>query len=220
MRRALIVIVLAVSLVSLLSGPVVTQAAPPPSPGSQGAPFANPTPPCFDNMTRYVDCGDGTVTDTVTGLIWLRDATCLGQGDWAAANTIAASLKHGDCGLSDGSRAGDWRLATGSEWAATMARAVFLSCLGVGAYPSLTNNDGSGCFVAAPQGSGPTDHAFVNVPSGAVCDVLNDRACTFWTSTTSEAFGTLAVRARLFYGSANDAVQKSQAYGIWPVRNR
>ena len=34
--------------------------------------------PCFDNTNRYVDCGNGTVTDTVTGLIWLQDADCLG----------------------------------------------------------------------------------------------------------------------------------------------
>ena len=26
--------------------------------------------PCFHNTNRYVNCGNGTVTDTVTGLIW------------------------------------------------------------------------------------------------------------------------------------------------------
>jgi hypothetical protein len=56
--------------------------------------------------------------------------------------------------------------------------------------------------------------------SGALCDSLNDQACTFWTSTTSEAFGTLAVRARLFFGTANDATLKTHPYGIWPVRSR
>jgi hypothetical protein len=221
MRRALTAIVLVGSLVWLSSAQTPTQAAPPQSPGSKGAPFAKAAPPCFDNVNRYVDCGNGTVTDTVTGLIWLRDAACLGQADWATANTTAASLEHGDCGLSDGSRAGDWRLATGSEWASTILRAFQLNCRGAGAYPSLTNNGGTGCLVGTPQGSGPSDHAFVHVPSGAaVCDVLNDQACTFWTSTTSEAFGTLAVRARLFFGTANDSVVKTQVYGVWPVRNR
>ncbi len=33
-------------------------------------------PPCFDDANRYVDCGNGTVTDTVTGLIWLKNANC------------------------------------------------------------------------------------------------------------------------------------------------
>jgi hypothetical protein len=221
MRRTLTMIVLVGSLALLPSAPMPTQAAPSKSPGSKGAPFANAAPPCFDNSSRYVDCGNGTVTDTVTGLVWLRDATCLGQADWATANTVAASLEHGDCGLSDGSRAGDWRLATEAEWAATILRAFQLNCRGDGAYPSLTNNGGTACLVGTPQGSGPTDHVFVNVPSGAaVCGVLSDQACTFWTSTTSEAFGTLAVRARLFFGTANDSVLKTQVYGVWPVRNR
>ena len=33
-------------------------------------------PPCFDDANRYVDCENGTVTDTVTGLIWLKNAGC------------------------------------------------------------------------------------------------------------------------------------------------
>jgi uncharacterized protein DUF1566 len=220
MRGALSVIALAGSLALLLSPEAVTQAASGPGPGSHGVPFANADPPCFDNVNRYVDCGNGTVTDTLTGLIWLRDAACLGRADWASANTVAASLKQGDCGLSDGSQAGDWRLATGSEWASTIARAFQLNCRGAGAYPSLTDNGGTGCLLGTPAGSDPGDHAFTNVPSGAMCDPLNDQACTFWTSTTSEAFGTLAVRARLFFGTANDAILKTQLYGIWPVRSR
>src|SRR5262249_32071128 len=43
--------------------------------------------PCFDNANRYVDCGNGTVTDTVTGLIWLKQWNCLATDNaWAAAN--------------------------------------------------------------------------------------------------------------------------------------
>ena len=59
--------------------------------------------PCFDNANRYVDCGNGTVTDTHTGLIWLQDAGCLGVSDWATANKAAASLRNHDYGLTDGS---------------------------------------------------------------------------------------------------------------------
>jgi hypothetical protein len=215
-RRLSVAIVLTGSLALLSSAPAV----PGGPPGSHGAPFGNAAPPCFDNVNRYVDCGNGTVTDTVTGLVWLRDATCLGQADWAGANTMAATLAHGDCGLSDRSRAGDWRLATESEWASTVLRAFQLNCHGAGAFPSLTNNGGTGCLAGTPQGAGPGEHAFVNVPSGAVCAVLTDQACTFWTSTTSDAFGTLAVRARLFFGTVNDSVIKTQEYGVWPVRSR
>jgi hypothetical protein len=215
-RRALTVIVLGGSLACLSSS--VTQGAPPQAPGGKGVAFKNPAPPCFDNVNRYVDCGNGTVTDTVTGLVWLRDASCLGQADWATANTMAAGLAGGDCGLSDGSRPGDWRLPTGAEWAATVQRAFQLNCRGAAAHPSLTDNGGTGCFVGTPHGTGPAEHAFVDVPSGAVCDALDDQACTFWTSTTSAAFGTLAVRARLFFGTADDAILKTRLYGVWPVR--
>jgi len=44
-------------------------------PGPQGDPGPAATKadgPCFDNVNRYVDCGNGTLTDTVTGLIWLK----------------------------------------------------------------------------------------------------------------------------------------------------
>ena len=36
-----------------------------------------PDGPCFDNANRFVDCANGTVTDTSTGLIWMKySATC------------------------------------------------------------------------------------------------------------------------------------------------
>ena len=59
---------------------------------------------------RYIDCGNGTVTDTVGGLIWLADANCFGSQNWANANTLAVALANGQCGLSDGSAAGGCRL--------------------------------------------------------------------------------------------------------------
>jgi hypothetical protein len=53
---------------------------------------------------------NGTIRDHLTGLIWLRDAGCLGQRDWAGALTAANTLQSGACGLTDGSTAGQWRL--------------------------------------------------------------------------------------------------------------
>src|SRR5262249_60738943 len=32
--------------------------------------------PCVDKTKRYVDCGDGTVTDSETGLGWLKQCNC------------------------------------------------------------------------------------------------------------------------------------------------
>jgi hypothetical protein len=61
---------------------------------------------------RFTDNLDGTVTDNLTGLIWLRDANCisLSPDNWANALTAANTLSPGICGLIDGSAAGDWRL--------------------------------------------------------------------------------------------------------------
>ena len=41
---------------------------------------------------RFTDNGNGTVTDNLTGLIWLKNANCGGAKDWATALTFANSL--------------------------------------------------------------------------------------------------------------------------------
>lgn len=64
---------------------------------------------------RFTDNADGTVTDGLTGLIWLKDAGCLAPGVWAAALTEANQLASGACGLTDGSKAGQWRLPNLNE---------------------------------------------------------------------------------------------------------
>ncbi|MCP4696519.1 MAG: DUF1566 domain-containing protein, partial [Gammaproteobacteria bacterium] len=68
--------------------------------------------------TRFTDNGDGTVTDNLTGLIWLQDAKCFGQKDWtnalSAANNLAAPYTC-STSLTDGSNIGDWRLPNRNE---------------------------------------------------------------------------------------------------------
>jgi len=59
---------------------------------------------------RFTDNGDGTVTDNLTGLIWLKDANCFGLRNWTNALADANTLADGSCGLIDGSLPGDWRL--------------------------------------------------------------------------------------------------------------
>jgi len=73
-------------------------------------------PPCFSTDTRITDCGNGTLTDSVTGLVWLSNPDCLGSLPWKEANDAAANLMHGDCDLADGSSIGDWRLPSAKEW--------------------------------------------------------------------------------------------------------
>ncbi len=59
---------------------------------------------------RFTDHDDGTVTDNLTGLIWLKNANAFGTRTWATALTDCARLNSGEHGLSDGSVEGDWRL--------------------------------------------------------------------------------------------------------------
>jgi hypothetical protein len=67
---------------------------------------------------RITDNQDGTVTDHLTGLVWLKNPDCFGMTNWKGAMQAAKNLKAGDCGpnsefvLSDGSSPGDWRLPT------------------------------------------------------------------------------------------------------------
>jgi hypothetical protein len=65
---------------------------------------------------RFTDNGDGTVTDNLTALIWLKNANCYGfVVNWATALNSANTLASGSCGLSDGSSAGQWRLPNANE---------------------------------------------------------------------------------------------------------
>jgi len=61
---------------------------------------------------RFKDNGDGTVTDNLTGLIWLKNANCFGRKTWMDALVDCASLtgNGSTCGLKDNSTEGEWRL--------------------------------------------------------------------------------------------------------------
>jgi len=67
--------------------------------------------------TRFIDNGNGTVTDTLTALVWLKNASCLGNGTFAQGLSAANNLSspNSACGLSDGSTAGQWRIPNLNE---------------------------------------------------------------------------------------------------------
>ena len=64
---------------------------------------------------RFTDNVDGTVTDNLTGLIWLKNANCFGWRTWTEALNDCNNLANGSCGLSDGSSWGNWRLPNINE---------------------------------------------------------------------------------------------------------
>jgi hypothetical protein len=66
-------------------------------------------------VARFIDVGDGTVRDRLTGLIWLKDANCFGLKLWGQAVLDSNGLEDGLCGLTDDSSGGDWRLPNVNE---------------------------------------------------------------------------------------------------------
>ncbi len=158
--------------------------------------------PCYSQIAgRYSDCGNGTVTDTVTGLIWLKQANCLPAAVWADANAAAAGLKDGDCGLTDGSSAGDWRLPSGTEWSQTLAKAISLGCsVANGTGPTLTDTAGFQCMVHGGtvfSGVQPTQYS----SSTTYFDHVGRAIAAFLDSAFVADFG------------------KGNTLAVWPVRS-
>jgi hypothetical protein len=91
---------------------------------------------------RYVDNGDGTVTDTVTQLMWMRcsqgqrfeQGRCLGAPvgvDWAAAQAAAEQVNAaGDFFY------GDWRLPSITEIAAIVERQCSAPRINLSVFPA------------------------------------------------------------------------------------
>lgn len=175
--------------------------------GQQGSNGVHPDGACFDNTNRYVNCGNGTVTDTATGLVWLQDASCLGSADWATGNTAAAALADGQCGLTDGSSAGDWRLPTDEEWKAMVTTNACMNELG----PSLANDAATACLLTGPS-------SFVGVPTGYATFLSGGGR--YWSSTSVRGSHSKAFYINLQYGNSSSAPLdlKSNVFRLWPVR--
>ena len=88
------------------TGQTVSAAAGDDPSANKGVPWPNP---------RFTDNTDGTVTDSLTGLVWMKNAGCFAASNWAEALTYANQLSSGQCGLTDGSVAGQWRMPNINE---------------------------------------------------------------------------------------------------------
>ncbi|MDZ7744707.1 MAG: DUF1566 domain-containing protein [Candidatus Saccharibacteria bacterium] len=90
---------------------------------------------------RFTDNNDGTVTDNLTGLIWLKNANCFDSRTWEQALSDANTLASGTCGLSDGSISGDWRLSNRKEVLSLIDYQQAFASLPIGhPFTSVTNN--------------------------------------------------------------------------------
>jgi hypothetical protein len=157
---------------------------------------ARPDPACFDSTLQFVNCGNGTVTDTATGLIWLEDAACLGIGEFATANQVAAGLADGACALTDNSSPGDWRLPTLAEWDVIIDQATANGCT----TPWIPGAAGNGCCATG------------------VCPFIGVQSVNYWSSSTVAGIGADAHRADVGDGNTSTAL-KDNILWIWPVRD-
>lgn len=155
---------------------------------------------------RFTANGDGTVTDNLTGLVWLADADCTetaggvaraaGLLDWPSALAWCNGLGGGRCGLRDGSAPGDWRLPNVNELKSLVDHSRH--------DPDL-----------------PAGHPFANV-----------RAEWYWSSTSNPVYtagaftvglsrGSVHVEDKVGagLGSSRVADKAGSALGVWPVRD-
>jgi len=147
-------------------------------------------------LSRYVDNGDGTITDNRTDLIWLKNANCFGEKYWKTAMQSAANLAHGYCGLGDGSTPGMWRLPTKEEWEAMVDKRYN--------GPALSNAEGTAQW---KEGD-----AFLDVKRN-----YNYNDNYYWSSTSHADNASNACVVYLRDGDMRWAGKTSSHY-VWAVR--
>ena len=139
---------------------------------------------------RFTDNNDGTVTDELTGLIWLKDANCFGQKNWTTALSNANGLASGTCGLNDGSSAGDWRLSNRFELESLLDLEY--------SHPALSNTAGTEKWQA--------NDPFTNVQSAY-----------YWSSSTYVNTPGRGWLVALGDGNLGTEYKLNVSY-VWPVR--
>jgi hypothetical protein len=139
---------------------------------------------------RFTDNGNGTVTDNMTGLIWLKNANCFGQRNWTTALSDCATLNSGGCGLTDGSVEGDWRLPNIRELFSLIDFRWFA--------PGLCNTAGTAQWSEGDPFTGV-------------------RSDYYWSSTTHAGATGYAWAVHLSDGFGISGL-KTYTYFVWPVR--
>lgn len=157
-------------------------------------------------VPRFTDNSDGTVTDNLTGLIWLKNANCGGAGrNWVTALAdmeslnIDGTMNGNECGdtSSSGSHQTDWRLPNVRE----MASLLHYGYIG----PAVPNTAGDGKCVTQSQ-------------TGSVCPFDNIYIGSYWTSTRYSANKTQSWRILLNQGIIDIKDQANQGSRVWAVR--
>ncbi len=154
---------------------------------------------------RFTDNGNGTVTDNLTGLVWLKNANCAATlGGVAKTTTLtwANALTWGNalygtgtpvvCGLTDGSVAGAWRLPNVREQQSLIDYNYFTL--------AVPNTGASGKWTEG--------NPFTNVQSDY-----------YWTSSTYVRIPAYAWVVGLYDGDVLYVDKTSlPPFYVWPVR--
>ena len=140
---------------------------------------------------RFTDKGNGTVTDNLTKLIWLKNANAFGLRTWEQALSNANILASGSAGLSDGSKAGDWRLPNRKELESLIDLAYF--------NPALSSASGKSQWTSG------------NAFDGVQLDF-------YWSSTTYSAYPSAYAWGVDLHDGFVANVNKDDPYFVWPVR--
>ena len=138
------------------------------------------------------------MTDNLTGLIWLENADCApATMNWAAALNFAntlfdGSVAHngGDCGLSDDSAEGAWRLPNVRE---------------------LQSLCTTGCLSCRPEHGGYGQMGRGDPFSGV-------QSSTYRSSTTYAGYPEDRLAVVMGYGIAATAASSLMVSSVWPVR--
>jgi formylglycine-generating enzyme required for sulfatase activity len=139
---------------------------------------------------RFTDNTDGTVTDEKTGLVWLKNANCFGERVWINALTESNELNSGECGLTDGSDEGDWRLPNKVELESLLDMAYF--------WPAISNTAGTAKWTEG--------NPFTGV-----------QKAYYWSSNTNVGSPSNAWDVSMAYGRTL-FFSKTLGDYVWPVR--
>ena len=137
---------------------------------------------------RFTDNSNGTVTDNLTGLVWLKNANAFGSRNWEQALSDANALASGSSGLTDGSVVGDWRLPHRKEIYSLIDLAY--------ANPALSNASGTSQWTEG--------NPFTGV-----------RSYPYWSSSSRDS--AYAWTVDLDSGFVFAAYKPNATY-VWPVR--
>ena len=199
-------------------------ASAPSSPATQGVDSGSKRPFVQEQVDTYnrertpsgpgqwlQDNGDGTLIDTRHGLVSLKDLSCFDEHTWEEAMAMVATLAEEDeCGLTDGSRAGDWRLPTKME------------------LPLLIEWKKTDLFLGVQASYGTREEvkevasssfSFFRTPKPQIKTFSSYREPNYWSLESTGSSASSAWNISLYNGKIS-LYSKMTVLNIWPVRTQ